>query len=147
MEVPEHSIPQTWMSPTKVMSSYHTWVFTALRWGKGHFFFLDPLNFHYKRTGLPYKRRQTLRGDMASLPEDLILDSFIIAGASNRCDKNASGFKQHLSTIPNFSPEWHVQDRSLLPPVVIPLCEPVRYLSQGNYRVKVSTLPFMLHRG
>ena len=132
MEVPEHSLPQTWMRPTKVMSPCDTWVFTALLWGKRYSFFLDPSTFHYERTGLPYKHQETLPTDIASRSEDLNLDSYIIAGASNRCDNNTPGFKHQVFTKPKFFPEWHVEVRSLLPPVVNPLCEPVRDFSQDN---------------
>lgn len=132
MEVPEHSIPQTSMRPTKVMSSSDTWAFTALLWRKKYSFLLDPSTFHYERTDLPYKRQETLTSDIASRPEDLNLDSFIIAGASSRCDNNTPGFKHQVSIKPKFFPEWLVEEWSLLPPVVIPLCEPVRDFSQDN---------------
>jgi len=87
MEFPKHLIPQTWMRQTKVLSYCDTWVFTAPLWGKRYSFFLDPSTFQYERTGLPYKRQETLPSDIASHPEDLHLDSFTIAGASKRCDK------------------------------------------------------------
>jgi len=63
MEVPEHSIPQMWMRPTKVISSCYTWVFRVLLWRKGirsswlpHLFITSPLAFstnaekHYPAT-------------------------------------------------------------------------------------------------
>jgi hypothetical protein len=147
MEVPEPSIPQTWMCPTKVTSSCDTWVFTALLWGKRYSFFLDPSTFHYKHTGLPYKRPQTLPIHIASRPEVINLDSFIIAGASNRCHNNTPGFKHQVSTKPKFFPHWHVESRSLLPPAAIPLCGPSEISATITYRVKVSALPVMLHCG
>jgi hypothetical protein len=147
MEVPEHSIPQTWMRPTKVMSSCDTWVFTALLWGKMYSFFLDSSTFHYKHTDLPYRRPQTLHIHIASRPEDTNLDSFVITGASNRCHNNTiPGFKHQVTTKPKFFPEWHVEFRSLLPPVAIPLCGPSAISATITFRVKVRALPVMLQR-
>jgi hypothetical protein len=82
--------PKRGFAFNKMTSSCDTSVFTAVLWGKVCSFFLYPFTFHYKPTDLPYKRRQTLYGDMASRPEDLNLDSFTIAGAFNRCYKNIS---------------------------------------------------------
>ena len=119
MEVPEHSIPQMWMHPAKVMSSCDTWVLTVV------LFFLDPSTFHYEC-------REKLPNDISSRPEDLNFHSFIIGGASNRCDKNTPGLKHQVSIKSKFFPEWHVEARSLLPPVVILLCETVRDFSQDT---------------